>query len=246
MRILFCPLPPKRLRRQALALFFVLAFALLAFLSAEGVKKLMPATGTGTSPLFQVNTTKSVAALTINVAWGEEYLPAMLKALKEADINATFFMVGDWAEQFPDLTRALAADGHELGNHSWSHPYPTQIPPEALAEEIKKTEKLLLDLTGQKCTLFAPPYGEWDKDVVLTAAEQGYQTIMWTIDTIDWQKPGVDVITSRVLDNLAPGSMILMHPTEQTAQALPKILSGAKEKGYRFMTVSQLLNEAGN
>jgi probable sporulation protein (polysaccharide deacetylase family) len=238
------PLPSKRSRRRALAICFVLALGLLMFFSSEGVKQLLPATSTGDDPLFQVNTTNQVAALTINVAWGEEYLPDMLNALKEAGVNATFFMVGDWVEQFPDLTQALAADGHELGNHSWSHPYPTQIPAEALSEEIKKTEKLLVDLTGQECKLFAPPYGEWDKEVVLTAAELGYRTIMWTIDTIDWQKPGVDVIASRVLDNLAPGSIILMHPTDQTAQALPQILSGAKEKGYKLMTVGQLIANA--
>ena len=149
-------------------------------------------------------------------------------------------------EQFPELAKDIAAKGHELGNHCWSHPYPTQIAPQDLAEEIKKTGELLQELTGQQSNLFAPPYGEWDKEVVLTAGELGYRTVMWTIDTIDWQKPGVDVITNRVLDNLAPGSIILMHPTEQTVKALPRILSEAKEKGYRFMTISQLLNEAEN
>lgn len=244
MQILFFPMPSKKVRRRILGLVFVMVLGILIFLSAEGVKKMVPATGSGDNPLFQVATTKPLAALVINVAWGEEYLPDLLAVLDEHEAAATFFMVGNWVEQFPELTKDIAAKGHELGNHSWSHPYPTQIAPQDLAEEIKKTDKLLLDLTGQKCTLFAPPYGEWDKDVVLTAADLGYRTIMWTIDTIDWQKPGVDVITKRVLDNLAPGSIILMHPTEQTVKALPQILSGAQKNGYRFMTVSQLLAEA--
>lgn len=244
MRILFFPLPSKRLCRQALVVAFVLVLGLLLFLSIEGVRKLMPTTGSSGNPVFQVKTDQPVASLAVNVAWGEDHLPNLLTVLAEEEATATFFVVGDWVEQFPELTQDIAAGGHELGNHSWSHPYPTQIAAEDLAAEIKKTEKLLQELTGQQSSLFAPPYGEWDKEVVLTAGELGYRTIMWTVDTIDWQQPGVEVITKRVLENLAPGSIILMHPTEQTAKALPQILAGAKEKGFKFVTVGQLLDEA--
>lgn len=246
MQILFFPMPSQKVRRRILGVVFVMVIGILVLLSAEGVKKLVPTTGSGDNPLFQVTTNKPLAAFAVNVAWGEEYLPDLLAVLEEHEATATFFMVGDWVEQFPELAKDIAAKGHELGNHCWSHPYPTQIAPQDLAEEIKKTGELLQELTGQQSNLFAPPYGEWDKEVVLTAGELGYRTVMWTIDTIDWQKPGVDVITNRVLDNLAPGSIILMHPTEQTVKALPRILSEAKEKGYRFMTISQLLNEAEN
>lgn len=246
MRVLYCPLPTKRVRQRMLGVILVLLLGSMLLLSLEGIKKLAPVTSSNNDPLYQVNTTKPLAALAINVAWGEEYIPDLLQALKEAETTATFFMVGDWAEQFPDITAAIAADNHELGNHSWSHPYPTQIESEELAEEISKTEKLIQELTGQKCSLFAPPYGEWDKEVVLTAAKLGYRTVMWTIDTIDWQQPGVDTIVRRVLDNLVPGSIILMHPTDQTVKALPQILSGAKEKGFKFITVSQLITEAAN
>lgn len=235
-----------RLRRRVIGLVLVMVLGGLVLLSAEGIRKLVPTTGVGDNPLFQVNTNKPLAAFAINVAWGEEHLPQLLEVLEEAETAATFFMVGDWVEQFPDLTKDIAANGHELGNHSWSHPYPTQIAAKDLAEEITRTEKLLEDFTGQKSGLFAPPYGEWDKEVVLTVGELGYRTIMWTIDTLDWQKPGVDAISRRVLDNLAPGSIILMHPTDQTVKALPQILGGAKEKGFKFVTVGQLLSEAGN
>lgn len=243
MHILFISLPPKRLRQRLVGLALAAILALLTLLSVEGVKKIVPAAGSGDNPLFQVATNKSIAALAINVAWGEKHLPELLAALAEGKVKASFFMVGEWAQRFPDLTREMAQQGHELGNHSFTHPYPTQISVEELVAEIENTARVVQDLTGQTSNLFAPPYGQWNDNVVLTAGELGYRTIMWTIDSIDWQQPGVEVITSRVLDNLAPGSIILMHPTEQTVKALPQIMAGAREQGFKFITVSELIAE---
>ena len=226
MRVVFFPLPSKQFRQRILGVALIIVLALLALLSVEGVKKMVPTLAGSDNPLFQVKTDSQVASLAINVAWGEEYIPDLLATLAADEVKATFFMVGEWVNQFPELTQKIAAGGHELGNHSFSHPYPTQIGAKELAAEIKDTETLLVELTGQRNLLFAPPYGEWDEQVVLTASELGYHTIMWTIDTIDWQKPGVGVIVERVLANLAPGSIILMHPTEQTVAALPQILAG--------------------
>lgn len=246
MRVFYIPLPTRRLRRRLLAAVLALTLTGLLVLSLKGIQELtpIPATGQSGDPVFQVDIKEPLVALTINVAWGEDFLPGLLAAFEDYGVKATFFIVGDWAEQFPDLTRNIATEGHELGNHSWSHPYPTQIPAEELKKEIVRTEKLLVELAGKRPALFAPPYGEWDKQVVQTAAEAGYRTIMWSVDTIDWQQPGVGIIAERVLNNIQPGGIVLMHPTEQTTQALPLILDGLKKKGLKAVTVSELLNAA--
>jgi probable sporulation protein (polysaccharide deacetylase family) len=227
----------------------VLILALLALLagfgvaSTLGVKQLVQVFATGEDPIFRGAADRPQIGITCNVAWGAEYLPAMLDTLKEQEARATFFMEGRWVEQFPELTRRIFQEGHELGNHSYSHPYPTKISREELRTEILETEALLENLTGVKPTLFAPPYGDWNQEVVKTAADLGYKTIMWSIDTIDWEGPGVEVIVDRVLENHHNGAIVLLHPTEQTVDALPQILTGLKEKGYCLVTVSELLRE---
>lgn len=240
MRVIFLNMPGRLLRRL-LAIVLALTLAGLAFFSWEEIQELLPASAGHANPVFQVDTQKPLVALTVNVAWGEEFLSDLLAALKAEGAKATFFMVGDWMRQFPALTKEIAAAGHELGNHTWYHPHPTKISSEELKKEIQRTEELLLKLTGKKSVLFAPPYGEWNKEVVAVAGELGYRTIMWSVDTVDWERPPADVIVERALANIQPGWIVLMHPTQPTAEALPRILKGLKEKGLKPVTVSELL-----
>ncbi|BCV23937.1 MAG TPA: polysaccharide deacetylase family protein [Firmicutes bacterium] len=241
MRVFFWRLPSQRLRRGLLAAVLGLTLVGLAFYSLQGVRELLPASTGRTNPVFQVDTPKPLVALTVNVAWGEEYLPDLLAALKAGEAKATFFMVGDWVRQFPALTKDIAAGGHELGNHTWYHPHPTQISEAELKEELQRTADLLEKLTQKKPALFAPPYGEWDERVVSTAGELGYPTIMWSLDTVDWERPPAEVIVERVLAGIQPGGIVLMHPTQPTVEALPQILKGLKKKGLQPVTVSELL-----
>jgi probable sporulation protein (polysaccharide deacetylase family) len=235
---------PKRSWLSRAAIFLLVVFlAGFGIISTLGVKQLVHVFAPQRSPVFRGNPAQPHMSITCNVAWGAEFLPSMLSTLEEYDVRATFFMEGRWVEQFPELTRRLYKEGHELGNHSYSHPYPTKIAEDVLRSEILETEAILENLTGVKPSLFAPPYGEWNNAVVKTAGDLGYETIMWTIDTIDWERPGVEVIVDRVLENPVNGGIILMHPTEQTVDALPQILAGLKEKGFELVTVGQLLKE---
>lgn len=190
-------------------------------------------------PIYQGDAGQKKIALACNVFWGEEYIPQMLDILKKNEVKITFFMGGTWIKQFPDLTTTIAKD-HELGNHSYSHPHPTFISKEKNIEEIKKTEEMLQKLTGKKTTLYAPPYGEFNDTVLEAAGELGYSTILWSIDTIDWQKPSPDVIVKRVLDKAHNGAIVLMHPTEPTVKALPQIIQELKKRGYQLTTVSDI------
>ncbi|SDD44588.1 polysaccharide deacetylase family protein [Sporomusa acidovorans] len=192
-------------------------------------------------PVFQGNAAKPQIALACNVFWGEEYLPDMLKTLAENNIHITFFIGGSWGKKYPEILKDLASRGHELGNHSYSHPHPNNLSKEKNKEQIIKTEELVADVTGIKTNLYAPPYGEYNNTVLLAAQELEYTTIMWSIDTIDWKRPPPDVIKERVLKKLHNGAIILMHPTAPTAQALPGLITEIQKRGYTITTVSDIL-----
>lgn len=197
----------------------------------------------GVAPYYHGNAAKPQMSLTINVDWGEEYIPLMLKILEQKGVKATFFVTGKWASKYPGLVRQIQAAGHEIGNHGYSHAHPNQLTDGQLIEHLKKNEEIIQGITGQRTTLYAPPYGEYNKRVVQIAHEQGYRLIMWTADTIDWQRPAPEVIQERVLNKASNGGIVLMHPIQQTAQALPGMIDGLKAKGYQLVTVSENLNQ---
>lgn len=195
-------------------------------------------------PVYRVNSAEPLVALVFNVAWGEEWIPNLLSALKEAEAKSTFFITGTWAKKFPDLLSSVLADGHEIANHGWDHPHLFGLSDSSIERLIHENEVLIRQLTGVRTTLFAPPYGEVDQRITNVAARLGYTTVMWTVDTVDWKRPSSGVIVERALAKLAAGNIVLMHPTEPTAKALPTVLSRLRENGYTAVTVSQLLESA--
>lgn len=192
-------------------------------------------------PIFHGNPAVPKVAFACNVFWGEEFLPDMLNTLAANDVKITFFIGGRWAKRYPDVLKDLAGHGHELGNHSYSHPHPNSLSKEKNKEQIIKTQDLVNELTGVKTLLYAPPYGEYNDTVLLAAKELGYETIMWSIDTIDWQRPPVEIVKSRVLKKIHNGAIILIHPTEPTAKALPELIKEIKKQGYQIVTVSDII-----
>ena len=194
------------------------------------------------TPVFRGSPSDPRVALSINVAWGEESLPAMLEILKKNKIKATFFFIGDWVEKFPDSVKAVAADGHEIGNHGSYHGHPCSLSRSELSRLILDNNVLLTKVTGrQPPALFAPPSGEFDRRTVGVAAELGFRTILWTVDTIDWRRPSPDLIKQKVMARICNGAIILMHPTAPTVAALPGIIQEVQAKGFRFTTVGSLL-----
>ena len=192
-------------------------------------------------PIYQGAATEKKVAFACNVFWGEEYLPAMLDTFAKNDVHITFFIGGSWAKQYPELLKNIAASGHELANHSYSHPHPNALSKEKNQEQITRTEAAIEEITGQKTLLYAPPYGEFNETVLAAASELGYATIMWSIDTIDWRRPDPEVIHSRIMKKIQPGAIILMHPTDPTSKALPGIIAELQTKGYTITTVSDII-----
>jgi len=192
-------------------------------------------------PIYHGSAETKKIALTTNVVWGEEYVPAMLDILKKNDVKMTFFIGGKWAEDFPELTRKMAESGHELGNHSYSHPHPTFISQIENAREIESTEQAVYKAAQVTTRLYAPPYGEFNNNVLEAAGQLGYKTSMWSIGTIDWQRPPAAEIVRRVVDKAHNGAIVLMHPTKPTVEALPTIIKTLQKKGYQLTTVSDVI-----
>ena len=193
-------------------------------------------------PVYQGNPLRNQVALVVNVSWGNEYLEEMLAIFAEQEVVASFFLVGRWAEENPDLVKRIQELGMDFGNHGYSDPHMAEMNPEAIREEVARTNKAVKELTGVEMRWFSPPYGEKVEKIYAAAADLGLHTVLWSLDTVDWTLPGEETIVRRIVDNLANGGIILMHPTEQTPGALKRIIEGTREKNLELVTVSQLLS----
>lgn len=195
-------------------------------------------------PIYSVETDEKKVALTFDAAWGNNDTAKILEILKKHDVRVTFFMTGGWVESYPDDVKAICEAGHDLGNHSENHKNMSQLSDEEKTRELLTVHEKVKALTGKEMELFRPPYGDYDDAVILNAQENGYYTIQWDVDSLDWKDYGVDSIISTVLDNkdLRNGSIILCHNgAKYTAEALDKLITGLEEKGYQIVPVSELI-----
>ncbi|WP_066173129.1 polysaccharide deacetylase family protein [Bacillus marinisedimentorum] len=195
------------------------------------------------APVYKGNEEKKMVSFLINVAWGNEYIPDMLKTLKEYNIEATFFLEGRWVKKYPELAKMIGEAGHEAGNHSHTHADFKVISAAGARAEMEQANEAIKAATGQTPVWFAPPGGSYRDEIVKIAAEQDMGTVLWSVDTVDWKKPAPQVILQRINSKVHPGAMILMHPTASTALALEPMIKKLKAQGYSISTVSALLNE---
>lgn len=197
------------------------------------------------APIYRAHPEKPVVSFLVNVAWGNEYLQGMLTTLKKNDVKATFFLEGRWAKNNSVLAKMIAEGGHEIGNHSYSHPDMKSLSSSASKTEIEKTSEVIMAVTDlkEKPKWFAPPSGSYRDETVKIADSLGMGTIMWSVDTIDWQKPSPDVLTNRVLSKVHPGAFVLMHPTESSANSLDTLIKEIKKKNLHIVTVTEALEE---
>jgi probable sporulation protein (polysaccharide deacetylase family) len=195
------------------------------------------------APIYRGHPDKTMVSFLINVAWGNEYLPSMLDVLDKHGVKATFFLEGRWAKENPVLVKTIKEAGHEIGNHSYSHPDMARITTDQIRKQIGSTNDVIKEITGAAPVWFAPPSGSFRQDVITVADEFKMETVLWSVDTIDWQKPEPRVLVERVLKKVHNGAMILMHPTDSTSRGLETLIQSIKQKGYSFGSVSMLLDE---
>ncbi len=191
---------------------------------------------------YSGNEDSNKISLMINVYWGTEYLDGMLEILDKYDVKTTFFVGGTWAVKESDMLEKIYESGHEIGNHGYSHKDQDKLSREQNQKEILMTHNIVDELLGFEMNLFAPPSGAYSKTTVEVASELGYQTIMWTRDTIDWRDKDADLIYSRAVKDAKGGDLVLMHPTEKTLEALERIIITLQEKGLKITTVSDNLS----
>lgn len=198
--------------------------------------------------VWEVPTDEKLIALTFDDGPDATTTLQILDLLAKYDAKATFFVVGRRAERFPDVVKREALEGHEIANHTYTHMYfNRKVSASAIAGELEKTSNTLTELTGQKCRWFRPPGGFYNDTVVRVAKERGYTLILWSWhqDTRDWISPGVGKIVRKVLNNARNGDIVLLHDhvsgANQTVAALGQILPELRDRGYRMVTVSELL-----
>ncbi|WP_408954494.1 polysaccharide deacetylase family protein [Natroniella sp. ANB-PHB2] len=193
-------------------------------------------------PIYGVDRSDKKVAITLDGMWGAERTPKILEVFEEYDLNITFFFGGNWLEENPQLVKEIVAKGHEVGNHSYTHPHMATLSKEEIEQELNQTGELIKKLTGQESILFRPPFGEYNNLLIETCEELGYYTIQWSIDSHDWMDVSSDYIVNRILDNVGPGDIILMHNDgEKTPEALISLIPKLKEQGYKIVPVSELI-----
>jgi len=184
-------------------------------------------------------------ALTFDAGASGVPTPAVLNALRAAGLHVTFFITGKWAEQNPQLVKQIRQDGHEIGNHTYSHPDLRKLSDAEIREQLKKTDEIVTRITGRPCDpYFRPPYGARDKRVIRVAAEMCYTTIYWSLDSWDAFKKNItsNEVKERVLERVQGGDIVLMHCGSQaTADALPTIIQELQSRGYQIVSVSELI-----
>jgi len=193
-------------------------------------------------PIYNIETSEPKISLTFDCAWGAEDMTQILDTLKANDVRATFFVLGEWAEKFPEVIKRMAEDGHDVANHSDTHPHIASLSYEEMRNEIKTANDKINTLTGKTNDLFRAPYGEYNDNVIKAAEEEGCYTIQWDVDSLDWKNLGKQNILDRVLSKTKNGSIILMHNgTQDTANVLDEMLKKLKEKGFKFVPTSEFI-----
>jgi peptidoglycan-N-acetylglucosamine deacetylase len=192
---------------------------------------------------FSVNVDGPYIAMTFDDGPSPATTPQLLDILKQRNIKATFFMIGQNAQANPNIVKRILAEGHEIGNHSWTHPQLSKLSDERVTEEITKTQDAIKNACGYTPVLLRPPYG------AITARQKewiekhfGLSVIIWSVDPFDWKRPGSSVIEQRILAGARPGAIVLSHDIhKQTVEAMPATLDALAAKGFKFVTVSQLI-----
>ena len=221
----------------ALALAVILIFTLVSSPAVVGVSA-----SRRSLPVYSVERDGKYASLTFDAAWGNEDTEELIDILTRYGVRATFFLVGDWVEKYPESVKALSDAGHEVMSHSNHHDHFNTLSAQEIIDDLNACNDKIEAVTGVRPTLFRPPYGEYDDHVISTVRGMGIQPIQWDVDSLDWKDYDAATITQRVTEKVGPGSIVLFHNAAlHTPEALPGILEYLLGQGYSIVPVSQLV-----
>lgn len=190
-----------------------------------------------------VRTPSSVVAMTFDDGPHPTHTPRLLDMLRERELKATFYLIGNRVVQYPQIARRIAEEGHEIGNHSWSHPFLDRMGTAAVTREIDQTTSAIFQVTGRPPVTFRPPYGAFTRRQRTALHDaRSLPTILWSVDPQDWRRPGANTVARRIISNAQQGGIILSHDIHRgTIDAMPQTFDGLSARGLRFVTVSQIL-----
>ena len=193
-------------------------------------------------PIYCVKTDKKQIAISFDAAWGNEDTEQLIEILQKYDVTATFFLVGQWVDKYPESVKQLSDAGMEVMNHSNDHAHFAKLSASEIVENVNACNAKIEAITGVRPTLFRCPYGEYDDNVIETVQGMGMTAIQWDVDSLDWKGLDASAITERVIKGVQPGSIVLFHnAAEHTPEALSGIIEQLLADGYTIVPISELL-----
>ncbi|ODA40543.1 polysaccharide deacetylase family protein [Desulfosporosinus sp. BG] len=240
----------KRPSWRNIALWGILLFILIAY--RENVTSVFSGK---LKPIYSTNVNTQAIGLTFDISWGEKTAEPILDILKQEGVHATFFLSSPWADKHQQLVQRMVADGHEIGSHGNRHVDLNTLGSGEIEHEITTAQQVLEQISGQKVRLIRAPNGAYDNKVISTANKLGYRVIQWSVDSLDWKRPGPGAVINNVLNGIhseggaKAGDIILFHASDSapdTIQALPTVIQRLRTKGYTLIPVGQLLSEANS
>ena len=223
---------PLALTLAVIAIFWVVNSPTIVGVSASSRKL----------PVYCVKRDNKAVSLTFDAAWGNEDTQELIDILNRYGVKATFFLVGEWVDKYPESVKALYDAGMEIGNHSNDHPHMAKLTDKQIRDEIAACNEKIENVTGEIPTLFRCPYGEYNDTVIATINDMDMAPIQWNVDSLDWKGLSAGEILNRVKSGVVPGSIILFHnAAEHTPEALADIIEFLLAEGYEIVPVSELL-----
>ncbi len=193
-------------------------------------------------PIYSVATEEKKVAISFDAAWGADKTDGIIALLREYDVQATFFLVGFWVDEYPDKVKKISDAGFEIGTHSNTHPDMALLSFDKVKEELTLSTQKIEKITGKKVELFRPPYGSYNNQLIDVADSLGLKTIQWNNDSLDWKGLSGTNIASRVVQKAKNGSIVLMHNnSDNIIEGLRLLLTNLKQKGYEITSIGDLI-----
>lgn len=193
-------------------------------------------------PVYRVDTQEKQVAISFDAAWGADKTQQIMEVLGEYNAGATFFLVGFWVDKYPEMVKEIDEAGFEIGTHSNTHPDMAKISQENIAKELDISSEKIKAITGKEVSLFRPPYGSYNNDLINACSQRNLIPIQWDVDSLDWKGLSAVDITSRVVDKVQNGSIILMHNNaDNVVDAVKMVLERLTNEGYKVTSVGDLV-----
>lgn len=229
-------------KKRLTALCFVLAAVVAAAVLSANALSVATVSQNRLVPIYNVKTDEKKIAISFDAAWGNEDTQKLIDIMDRYGVKATFFVVGEWVDKYPESVKALADAGHSIQNHSDTHPHLTQVSRQELVSQIENCNEKIEKLTGVRPTLLRPPYGDYDNTVMQTINELKMYPIQWDVDSLDWKEYDAQTIYNKVISKVCCGSIVLFHNAAlHTPEALPMIIEKLQKDGYEFVKITDLI-----